>query len=286
MQSRNAPCACGSGKKYKVCCLAIDEAARRQVKEPCVIILMPSRGQICYETYLALANNMDDVKHVLCTIGRRPIVQARNELAAEALRFAKEHAEHEWFALWLDDDAWFTPGTVRTMVNAMRDVPSIDALFGNFCGRGPFANPVAYRKARDGNSFPREGVDCQHGDLIEIDEAGFHFVLMRTSLLERLGPNPFDIPADALPTDTEDFAFCRRAKKAGARLVVGMGLPIVHVDPRDGSAYFPGMPTAQMVENSVRRVDLTHTTTTGATKTLEQREYGLPAFERFLAEHS
>ena len=29
-QSRNAPCPCGSGKKYKRCCLAQDEEARRQ----------------------------------------------------------------------------------------------------------------------------------------------------------------------------------------------------------------------------------------------------------------
>ena len=32
--SRNAPCPCGSGKKYKKCCLAKDEAARRRSLSP------------------------------------------------------------------------------------------------------------------------------------------------------------------------------------------------------------------------------------------------------------
>jgi tetratricopeptide (TPR) repeat protein len=31
---RNDPCSCGSGKKYKRCCLAVDQAARTAAREP------------------------------------------------------------------------------------------------------------------------------------------------------------------------------------------------------------------------------------------------------------
>jgi Tfp pilus assembly protein PilF len=39
---RNDPCACGSGKKYKKCCMASDEAAARAVQPAAVPVRRPS----------------------------------------------------------------------------------------------------------------------------------------------------------------------------------------------------------------------------------------------------
>jgi tetratricopeptide (TPR) repeat protein len=41
---RNDPCACGSGKKYKKCCMARDEAATRAVQPAAVPARRPSRA--------------------------------------------------------------------------------------------------------------------------------------------------------------------------------------------------------------------------------------------------
>ena len=40
---RNDPCACGSGKKYKKCCMASDEAAARAVQPAAAPVCRPSR---------------------------------------------------------------------------------------------------------------------------------------------------------------------------------------------------------------------------------------------------
>src|SRR6476659_5456694 len=45
---RNDPCACGSGKKYKKCCMARDEAAARAV-QPAAVPARPSRANYFQE---------------------------------------------------------------------------------------------------------------------------------------------------------------------------------------------------------------------------------------------
>lgn len=275
--SRNAPCPCGSGRKYKVCCLAKDEAARKpHTGEDAVLVLMPTRGTICYETHLALTNNLRGVKHGVCMVARKPVVEARNTLARYALEQAKanpfDFTPRETFALWIDDDAWWVPETVPIMLKAMRELPALDALFGRFSTRLPYSSVIAFRDADDDNSFPKESVDCQPSEIVPIEDGGFHFVLMRISLLERIGPNPFDIPAGE--QCSEDRAFCRRAVAIGAKLGVGMGFPIVHVDPKDGVGYLPGMPPMLVDGNAVHAMSINHAGPDGHTKTAEEREYG------------
>jgi tetratricopeptide (TPR) repeat protein len=46
---RNDPCACGSGKKYKKCCMARDEAAARAVQPAAVPVRRPSRANYFQE---------------------------------------------------------------------------------------------------------------------------------------------------------------------------------------------------------------------------------------------
>jgi hypothetical protein len=285
--SRNALCPCGSGEKYKKCCLPKEEAARKpQTGQDAVLVLMPTRGQICVETQLAIENNMLDVPHrMLVRQGRKPIVEARNTLAKFALHLQKENpfafTPRELFAMWIDDDAWFPPGLPATMLRCMGDFPKVDALFGMFGVRSPYAPVSAWRISADRNSFPKVGIDCKPHDVVDIAEAGFHLVMMRLSLLERLGENPFDPRNES---ESEDIAFCRRAKEIGARLAVGMGFPVLHIDARDGTAYQPGMPTMMMEGNSARQVSLEHATPAGALKTAELREYGFGDPEKLAQE--
>ena len=247
-QGRNAPCPCGSQLKYKKCCLQKDEVQRKpHTGEDAVILLMPTRGQICYETQTAIEQNMGGVKFAKIMAARKPVIEARNQLAKKALEVARQNpfpfSPREWFALWVDDDAYFMPGSVSMMLQCMQELRSIDALFGKFGARVPYSKVHAWRKADDSESYPKEGIDCGGGEVVDIERAGFHFVSMRMSLLERVGPNPFDIPTGS--QIGEDFAFCDRAIAVGARLAVGMGMPIFHLDPADGSAFVPGM--AQML---------------------------------------
>lgn len=276
---RNAQCPCGSGKKYKVCHLPQEEAQRKpQTGEDAIILCTPTRGQICYETQIAIEQNMQGVKFAKVMVGRKPVVEARNILAKCALEFPARNGfdftPREWFVLWADDDAWWQPGSLQAMLSCMRDFKQIDALFAWFGGRVPYSIPFAYQRKDDGESYPKPGIDCNLGDVVPIERAGFHFVIMRLSLLERVGENPFDIPPGSENNVTEDFAFCDRARDVGACLAVGTQMPVFHVDPRDGTAYLPGMPSMRMDNNSVRPLSFEHPTSSGV-GVIEKRTYGV-----------
>jgi hypothetical protein len=240
-----------------------------------VIVCMPSRGQVCYETMLALQHNLQDVHHWVATIGRKPVVEARNALARYALALPNQAqlpiAPREWFVLWADDDSWWPAGAVGNMVRVMKQNPDVDAIFGKFGSRTAFGPVIALREASDGSSFPKENVDCRYGDMVEIKRAGFHWVLMRLSLLERVGPDPFNIPPGIIMS--EDFAFCDRACAAGAKLVVATGCPVVHIEAKTGLAYLPGMPAMLMDENTVREISLGKSDTAASSRS-KRRLYG------------
>lgn len=270
---RNAPCPCGSERKYKTCCLARDEAQRKpQTGEDAVIVCMPTRGQICYETHLALCMNLRDVQICNISVGRKPVVEARNVLAKRAIAVARENpfpfVPREVFVLFIDDDAWWPPNMVSHMLAIMNQRRDVDALFARFGARKPYSRIIALRDAEDPESDPKPGVDCGHHDLAPIERAGMHFCLMRLSLLERVGDDPFTPVSD----EGEDYAFCDRAVAIGARLRLALQMPALHVDSETGLAYVPGQPAILMHENNAREIspELAAELAAGTTK----RSYG------------
>lgn len=126
------------GRKYECVhyfnCPAKDEAQRRpNTGEDALMICIPTRGQICHETLVSLEQNLGGIKHCVIRVARRPVAEARNALAKAVLEQAARNpfpfTPREMFALWIDDDAWLPPNLIPTMVNCMRDLPELDALF-------------------------------------------------------------------------------------------------------------------------------------------------------------
>ena len=279
---RNAPCPCGSGKKFKACHLPIEDAQRKpQTGEDALIICMPTRGAVSHETILSIEQNLGGIKYALVRVARKPVAEARNLLAKTALDCIASNpfpfVPRETLVLWLDDDAWLPPGLVPQMMQAMREpaFQRLDALFAWFSARAPYSAPVAYRRIDDAQSVPRFGIDCKAGDVVPIEAAGFHCVVMRPRLLQRIGPNPFTPDRK----EGEDFAFCRRAKAIGANLAVGTTLPAVHIDVRDGMAYMVGAPPLIVDGNELKQIEAGHLSVDGRTKFGEMRRYGLDAAE-------
>ncbi len=275
--SRNAPCPCGSGRKYKVCCLTKEAVQRKPRRDQdALIVCMPTRGQITFETELALRMNLQGIEHLSCMVARRPVVEARNQLARLALEAIDANplsfVPREWYVLWVDDDAWWQPGTVEALMNGMHQDRTADIVFAMFGARTPYAPPFAYRDASDSESYLRLGIDYQFGQVVPIETAGFHFVLMRASALQKVGPDPFTLRAD----HGEDYEFCSRAREAGLSLKAATGVPIVHLDPRDGTAYMPGMPAMMMDGNILKALTTQHATASGTNKA-ETRDYGIAA---------
>jgi len=179
---------------------------------------------------------------VLRMVNRRPVDAARNQLAALALAAADDPAlfaaGSDPYVFWIDSDAFFLKGTFSLMIDTLERTPSIDLLAALFGPRAPDRGAAAFRDRNDRHSYLLPERDFTRGELIDVDHVGLHFVLHRISLLRALGPRPFG-EADA--TEPDDAAFCGRIRHGNGRIVVATGIPVFHVDERNGAAYSPGV---------------------------------------------
>jgi hypothetical protein len=176
---------------------------------------------------------MDGVPTIVIPKARMGVVDARNALAKSALAL-EQNAPIEptdWYALWVDDDAFWRPGTITRMLDTLQN-PQINVLAGWFSGRAPISGAKAFKD--DGNP-PIMGVDCEIGNIVQVRHVGFHFVMHRIDVMKRLPPDPFTITGSG----TEDAAFCDRVHDAGMSVWVDTAAMVAHVDD-DGYAYLPG----------------------------------------------
>lgn len=218
-------------------------------KNSALIVLMPTRGTISLETHEALTFNMDGVANIRATVSRKPVDQARNELAANALKIATDDplkiGQENYVCLWVDDDAWWPPGTVTQMLLLLAANPHIDVLAGCFSVRAPFQTCVPTRV--DKSQAETTTIErVAHGTLLDINRIGFHFVMHPVSLLRRLPERPFDITAG---DSTEDWEFSARASEIGARMAVATGCMVAHIDVKSGEAFLPCTRAGRIIGN-------------------------------------
>lgn len=243
--SRNAQCPCRSGRKYKRCCGAnprsaapattvIHEANRQSFDEPGLFCCLPTRGSVSIETFNAVVRGgLLNLPHVMLTTSRKPVDVARNELARTALALVERPAALPWivpelYVFWFDDDAFWRPESLRRALAYLENHREIDILCGSYCAREEFCA---------GSGVPAPGAPAASDEgAVEVILCGFHWVLHRPSVLQRIGPDPFT-PLDDL---SEDFSFCKRAKRAGLRIFEARDVIIPHVDVDTGRAFLPG----------------------------------------------
>lgn len=201
---------------------------------------MPTRGSVCAETVRALVNNGEGHRLLLRTEDRLAVDVARNRLAKTALALAADRrffeAGSDPYVFWIDADAYFLPGTLTTMMHEL-DKGAFDLLAPLSGARATGSSVQALRDAGDTTSSPRPGIDCKPGDIVPVAMATTHFLAHRASLLQRLGEDPFGGPH---APETDDFFFCRRVREIGGRIAVHTGIPVFHIDERNGAAYLPG----------------------------------------------
>lgn len=216
-----------------------------------LLVLMPTRGAVAIETLLCIDEHLRHVPHELFTAYRLPVVTARNLLAKWACEVERERMTFEPnYVLWLDDDVWFTKEHVETAMRILRKNATVDAVTSLGANRCAYSDSNAIMP----NDYQRSiaPLSLSPGELATVGYCGFHFVMMRRHLLERLGDKPFDrLPAtnwwEAPLTDipgrmAEDFSFCHRVRKMGGRIVTERSLITGHVEVADGLMYFPYLP--------------------------------------------
>jgi hypothetical protein len=253
--SRNALCPCGTGRKYKLCCGAQAKSIAAAGSGPRLIVLQPTRGSISIETHQALTSHMDGIQTIVAHVARKPVDIARNELARIAGDIVAQHPEADT-VLWIDDDAWWAPGTITAMLRKLSTLGENDILSAWCCTREAYAPAVAFEQEPTNAAMMRTHaklVEAQFGDLVDVDALGAHFLMHRSSLLAKLGPSPFSvIELGGEVKTSEDIAFCLRVKAIGGRCYISVAseTSALHVDVRTGLAYTPYGPPLRILGGS------------------------------------
>jgi hypothetical protein len=118
------------------------DRGNKSVMSDKIIVCMPMRDKMRPETAQALRDNMDGFDVTLLHEIGKPVRQARNALAQ---RVSQLRLPPETPVLWSDDDAWWLPGTIAKMVDALNGCPSSSAVFGLACARDEWCEPMATR---------------------------------------------------------------------------------------------------------------------------------------------
>lgn len=253
--ARNAQCPCRSGRKYKRCCGAnprsatpatvINEASRPRLDTPALICCLPTRGAVSIETVNSIVRGgLCDLPHVFLTVSRKPVDVARNELARTALAIIERPSTLPWivpelYVFWFDDDSFWRPESLSRALLYLANHREIDVLTGSFCAREPYCAS---------SGVPAPGAPAANDEgAHEVALSGFHWLVHRADVLRKIGPDPFT-PIDNL---SEDFSFCKRAKRAGIRIFEARDVVIPHVDVDKGLAYLPGQPAWTSIGSSL-----------------------------------
>lgn len=213
-----------------------------------LVLCMPTRGVVSIETMLCLREHLGGYPNKLLTAIRKPIVEARNQLAKEARELDPSTLDFDpRYVLWVDDDAWWPAGHVDRAVRILEDHPDVSMIVGAYCGRLAYLPPLAI--VTDGTNVNAVNLmKHEPGELIDVHIAGLHWNVVRKECLERLGDNPFDrLPATEVFSSEspgrllrEDESFSWRVHRVG-RIVTERSLRIGHVDVT-GLVYFPNSP--------------------------------------------
>ncbi len=216
------------------------------------IVLIPTRGTVVAELLRSLVNNSEGHRLVLFTADRLPVDVARNRLAAQAIAAAGDAslfpAGSDPYVFWIDSDAFFLNGTFSLMIHALEANPSVDLLAALFGPRAAECGATAFRSRLDAHSYLVPDVNFTRGELVDVDHVGLHFVMHRVSLLRAMGPDPF---GDAGAPEADDAAFCGRIRHGNGRIAVATGIPVFHVDERNGAAYSPGIAACVVDGNEI-----------------------------------
>jgi hypothetical protein len=149
-----------------------------------------------------------------------PFDHARNNAVEEALRH-----NFKWL-FFLDDDVLIPNDAIRTLISNNADIVS-----GLYYRRNLPIAPVALMEARPKPVF----IDhFTAGSIMEVDLVGAGCLLISRKVLQQLKSPWFEWRLDKpdLQDDqrcSEDFAFCREAKKAGFKILLDTRVQCQHV---------------------------------------------------------
>jgi hypothetical protein len=139
------------------------------------------------------------------------------------------------YVLWIDDDNLLSIDHMLRLLKDLEEDPSLDAVAGwCYLERNHKACISAghFDESGECQFMPREKLLAQPEDVVPVDATGFPAVLMRYSLVERVGEHAFS-PRMAKYSQWgfsgEDVSFGFAAKEAGAKIAIDRRVLLPHL---------------------------------------------------------
>lgn len=164
-------------------------------------------------------------------LGSGPLLSLARNLCAEA--FLESRQEWLWF---VDSDTVFPPATLPRML-AMADperAPIVSAAVAVVRGKPPYGQHglpdlgwAAFNEEPDG-TLGMISTQVQLDPLHRVDAVGTGCLLIHRSVLEAIGPGPFNEESSGKFVAGEDVAFCRRAAALGFPIHVAGHVRVGH----------------------------------------------------------
>lgn len=160
-----------------------------------------------------------------------PVLSIARNTCAES--FLKSGQEWLWF---VDSDTVFGPDTLPRLLKladpAERPVlaaavPILGRSMRSEAGELPDMFWSAFMAAPDGGLDP-VSVHEPLGECVRVDAVGTGCVLIHRSVLEAVGPGPFNEESDGSAVIGEDLAFCRRCDKLGIPMHLAARVRVGH----------------------------------------------------------
>lgn len=220
---------------------SLAEATGQRDLTPTLAILTPMRDQPSREYQYALTHNVEIPFVHLTEVGKT--VEVARNLLVERVRELKPRPE---FVAWIDDDAYWLPGTIPKLLDALthrvpEETRAMSMVLPWFGIRLTGDYVDAYRSEKlKGNLALMYGRDVPLPCLWPISMTSTHFLVHRTAALDWLGSAPFKIYPDL--DWAEDEAFCMRWRSAGGSIYLVGDVGVYHVQVKTGLAYLPGAP--------------------------------------------
>jgi hypothetical protein len=155
--------------------------------------------------------------------------EARNRLVESVLR-SDPRPE---YLLFIGDDNLPEPDALIGLMERINlGDRKLDAMGGLYFQKKTPPLPVAWRGR---NVLSPE--ECASGDIYGVTGQGLDFVLIRTSVFDRIDLPYFKTVQTEMQLLTEDAYFWRKAYEAGVRGYVATGVRVGHYDWKENRAY-------------------------------------------------
>ena len=218
------------------------EKAMAPPKKESIVCILPGEtfSQAWVGAWTEILHNLVGHYAVSPMFGHSSVVYFTRQLMFDQLKTIEPRPD---YVVWIDDDQILTVEGLRTLLRDLEDHPELDGVVGwawcqqNAYGNLPMLSCGIFNREGKSERLKYEDMQAMADDLIPISYSGFPAVVMRGSVVDRVGERAFmPVMDDELfppyGMSGEDVAFFIHAREKGLKFAVDRRVKVPHLKLR------------------------------------------------------